>query len=261
MSKIGRNIKKIRGIKNLSQTEFAALFELKRASIGAYEEGRSEPKISTLIDIANYFGIGIDDLLQKDLSVNNLYRFDIFRKELSKDAAHNLKPTQNPQEVLHIPYLDAASQKEYLSDAEITKKLPAIALPLTKGVKYLAFEIEKDEMATAAGGLKKGDVAVCSLSANQKPDGLEVGKAYIIEMLGEIVFRRVSQRNLSNIVLSGDNPESYSMQVKSKDIRKIWELTKTITNTIGIGQNQAERIARMESEIAGIKNELRKKNG
>ena len=57
MSKIGNNIRKIRSVKNLNQSDFADLFELKRASIGAYEEGRAEPKINTVIEIANYFGV------------------------------------------------------------------------------------------------------------------------------------------------------------------------------------------------------------
>ena len=49
LSFIGRNIKKIRQVKKISQAEFAHLFHLSRPSIGAYEEGRSEPKIETLI--------------------------------------------------------------------------------------------------------------------------------------------------------------------------------------------------------------------
>ena len=40
MSYIGKNIKKLRSVKGLSQAKFAELFDIKRASIGAYEEGR-----------------------------------------------------------------------------------------------------------------------------------------------------------------------------------------------------------------------------
>ena len=45
MSFFGKNIKKIRSVKSLSQQAFADLFDLKRGTLGAYEEGRSEPKI------------------------------------------------------------------------------------------------------------------------------------------------------------------------------------------------------------------------
>ena len=57
MSLIGKNIKKIRMVKKMSQLEFARLFNVARPSVGAYEEGRAEPKIDTVILIANEFGI------------------------------------------------------------------------------------------------------------------------------------------------------------------------------------------------------------
>ena len=57
MSYFGKNIRKIRSLKSLSQQAFAELFDLKRGTLGAYEEGRSEPKLETLIKIANYFSI------------------------------------------------------------------------------------------------------------------------------------------------------------------------------------------------------------
>ena len=75
MSKIGSNIRKIRSVKALSQTEFAQLFKLSRASIGAYEEGRAEPKIDTAIEIAKYFNISLGDVFTKDLTVNQLTNF------------------------------------------------------------------------------------------------------------------------------------------------------------------------------------------
>ena len=50
MSFFGKNIRKIRTVKSLSQQSFAEMFELKRGTLGAYEEGRSEPKIDTIIE-------------------------------------------------------------------------------------------------------------------------------------------------------------------------------------------------------------------
>ncbi len=73
MSYFGRNIRKIRNAKNISQTEFAKIFNLKRSSIGAYEEGRAEAKIDTIIAIADYFEISIDSLLVKELTLNEIF--------------------------------------------------------------------------------------------------------------------------------------------------------------------------------------------
>ena len=74
MSQIGQNIRKIRSAKKLNQTQFAEIFNLTRGSVGAYEEGRAEPKIDTIIQIANYFSLSIDLLLNKEITVNDLFQ-------------------------------------------------------------------------------------------------------------------------------------------------------------------------------------------
>ncbi len=75
MSYIGKNIRKIRMSKKFSQTEFAELFDLKRTAVGSYEEGRAEPKIETLIKIADYFNLTLDQLLRQELTVNEIFKF------------------------------------------------------------------------------------------------------------------------------------------------------------------------------------------
>jgi len=78
---LSRNIKKLRAFKNLNQTEFADLFNIKRSSIGAYEEGRAEPKLETIIKIADYFKLSLDDVITKELTINQITKFDVnFKK-------------------------------------------------------------------------------------------------------------------------------------------------------------------------------------
>jgi transcriptional regulator with XRE-family HTH domain len=77
MSRIGKNIRKIRATKGLSQAAFANLFSITRASIGAYEEERAEPKTDIMLQIANYFSIPIEALLTEELTVNRLTNFNI----------------------------------------------------------------------------------------------------------------------------------------------------------------------------------------
>jgi len=75
MSYFGTNIKKIRQIKGLSQVAFAELIDLNRGVISSYEEGRAEPKIETVMRIANYFNLSSDQLISKQLTVNELVNF------------------------------------------------------------------------------------------------------------------------------------------------------------------------------------------
>lgn len=87
MSKIGSNIRKIRTVKGLSQSQFAELFNLNRARIGAYEEGRAEPKIDVVLEIAKYFSIPLNEIFTKDLTVNQLTRFKLTQSESGSSKA------------------------------------------------------------------------------------------------------------------------------------------------------------------------------
>ncbi|MCH2223504.1 MAG: helix-turn-helix transcriptional regulator [Crocinitomicaceae bacterium] len=60
----------------MSQTEFARIFDLSRANIGSYEEGRAQPKMDAAMKIANYFSISLDDFVNKELTVNDLLHFE-----------------------------------------------------------------------------------------------------------------------------------------------------------------------------------------
>lgn len=75
MSVFGKNVKKIRVLKNLSQQEFGDLFEVSRGSVGSYEEGRAEPKIDTAIKIAKHYKLSLDLLLTKEMTVNDISNF------------------------------------------------------------------------------------------------------------------------------------------------------------------------------------------
>jgi transcriptional regulator with XRE-family HTH domain len=74
-SVLSKNIRKLRAFKNLNQTEFAELLGIKRSSIGAYEEGRAEPKLEIILKISSLFKISINELITKELSVNEIAKF------------------------------------------------------------------------------------------------------------------------------------------------------------------------------------------
>lgn len=91
---LSKNIRKLRAFKNLNQTEFAELFGIKRASIGAYEEGRAEPKLDTLLKITAYFTLTLDDLIINELTVNQIAKFD-----KAYDKANSINNTPLDKEI------------------------------------------------------------------------------------------------------------------------------------------------------------------
>lgn len=99
MTKIGANIKKIRTTKGLSQQAFAELFALTRGNISSYEENRAEPRIETVIQIANYFNIPLNQFITQNLSIHEILKYNGDR--LIEDE----KQTTNRQ-LRQIPYVN-----------------------------------------------------------------------------------------------------------------------------------------------------------
>lgn len=63
MAEVGKNIKKIRKEKNLTQEDLAERLHCTRQTISNYENGKSEPSIELLLEIAGVFGVEINDLI------------------------------------------------------------------------------------------------------------------------------------------------------------------------------------------------------
>ncbi|MGI9581334.1 helix-turn-helix domain-containing protein [Chryseobacterium sp. RRHN12] len=85
MSFFGTNIKKIRQVKGLSQKAFADLFGLNRGVISSYEEGRAEPKIETILKVADHFNLTLNQLLTEPVREKQL-------KSVSDTDQHILFP-------------------------------------------------------------------------------------------------------------------------------------------------------------------------
>jgi transcriptional regulator with XRE-family HTH domain len=59
---VGQIISQLRQEKKLSQKELSKILKLSPSTIGMYEQGRREPDIKTLNNLANYFNTTVDYL-------------------------------------------------------------------------------------------------------------------------------------------------------------------------------------------------------
>jgi len=126
MSFIGKNIKKIRSVKKISQKEMSAILGVSRASVGSYEEGRAEPKIDTIICIAKHFSITIDALLTREITVNDITNFKM---------SHDMFPTPPIGDVTEIKQ-EVKDMDQDLDILTLTQRLAAVEkmlLKLTEG--------------------------------------------------------------------------------------------------------------------------------
>lgn len=155
MSLIGKNIKKIRAVKKLSQTAFADLLNLSRTSVGAYEEERAEPKIDTLLLIANHFGISVDRLLSKEVTMNEVLKFD-------KHSERFLKKETQPVNLNYSnPIFDLGRLDEYHQYKTTGTRVSDHFISFGSHIKpeSKVFRVDRELRVLS---LQKGDLIVCS---------------------------------------------------------------------------------------------------
>jgi len=63
-SKLGRNLKRIRTKKKMSQGDISRVLEVHRAYISGIETGKRNPTIATIQKLADALGVSADELLK-----------------------------------------------------------------------------------------------------------------------------------------------------------------------------------------------------
>ncbi len=247
MSLIGKNIRKIRAVKKLSQADFAALFNLARPSIGAYEEGRAEPKIETIIQIAHHFGISIDLLLTKEITINELYHLDKYATEkLRKDEERGKESLLPPVKHEGMPLVSADRLFDYLSSREnkdFLATLPILQLPIEPNKINRAFEINSNEMWHLQSGMKTGDI-VNTIFLGKDSVKLKSGHVYVV-ISGQRFFIRRLNAIQKVLVFIADNPDFPETRISIDEINEIWEVK-------GIYSEQLDKINTIETKISDL---------
>ena len=62
--KLGKNLKRIRTGKSISQGDIARLLSVSRSFVSNVENGKTNPTLSTITKLANVVGVSSDELLK-----------------------------------------------------------------------------------------------------------------------------------------------------------------------------------------------------
>lgn len=251
MSLFGKNIKKIRSVKSLSQQAFAELFDLKRATLGAYEEGRSEPKIDTIIKIANYFSIAIDKLLTSDLTVNELLKFKGDLTTYAKDLKR--------EQFAIIPCITEHTTSEYvdLYDKEsFIKELPTIQLPINPIKDFRAYTVANLEMTNHDKGFYPKDIVVGEKVPVTVIPKLNNGTLVIALTESKLIFRRLYIAN-EKVVLRADHKNIEDATFLISEIKEMWCVRYVFCNRIPDFADGVEgKLQKIEEELVKIRERL-----
>ncbi|MEM9324344.1 MAG: helix-turn-helix transcriptional regulator [Bacteroidota bacterium] len=252
LSFIGENIKKIRTAKNISQAEFASLFNLARPSVGAYEEGRSEPKIETIIHIANHFRLSIDVLLTRELTVNDIYSFGLVNEKLNK--AHQFKKQPKsllPDPIALVGIQDYVNYIVQYKNGDFISDLPRISVPDGNIRSMRAFEMNGSEMEYHQQGIHHGDLLICK---RVELEGLPKLEGALLTLITpeSIVTRRLLLID-NGMQLTTDDPNYEPTEIQSDQILECWRVIAVYSKYLNPPTLLEERVMKLEREIEKLK--------
>ncbi len=256
MSVIGKNIKKIRTVKKISQADFADLFQVSRGSVGSYEEGRAEPRIETIIKIAQYFQLSIDILLIKELTINELYKFDIFKEEYQSREADTLSDKDEVKE--DTPLVIQDNYLEYIvnhTNKDYINRLPFVRLPDTRYERTRAFEVSDSAMEYGNAGLSKGDILSCCPVMPKQQASLRTGKVYVVITKNNIFVRRLTDSE-PLLVFRADNPDFEALEIRSDELLELWQVVGYYSTILKPPSRLEERLEAVEKKITRLETRL-----
>jgi transcriptional regulator with XRE-family HTH domain len=218
MSNISANLKFLRKKNGLTQQQFADLMDIKRASVGAYEEDRAEPKYDLLKKIAEYYDLSMDELANDVI--------DDKWKPTPKSNASNLRVLSvtvdnlDRENIELVPVKASAGYLNGYGDPDFVKELPRFSLPMFNQGTYRAFEIKGDSMLP----LPSGSIVIGEYVENWH--NIKTGETYVIISKDEgVVYKRIGAKFKEDkgLKLVSDNKVYDSYWIVSGDILEVWK--------------------------------------
>jgi transcriptional regulator with XRE-family HTH domain len=187
MSLISDNIRYLRKKLGLTQEQFSEQIGIKRSLLGAYEEGRADPRLTTLTTMANAFGTSVDILISKDVSKLKESDLIVSKFKRGKEVLAVTVSNDGRENIELVPQKAAAGYLNGYADPEYIQELPRFNLPiLPQNATYRAFEIVGDSMLP----ILPGTIVIGSFVEDIRD--VKNGKTYVLVTRTDgIVYKRV----------------------------------------------------------------------
>ena len=238
----------------MSQASFAQLFNLARPSVGAYEEGRSEPKIDTLVQMAQHFGVSIDALLTKELTINELYRSDIFKQNYQKGdilikVAEPEAPVLRPGDVALVKASDVTAYAHQHNKPEYQQQLPRLELvPSGKGI-VRAFEVTGSEMVPM---LQPENIVITTSIDITQLENLKQGRVYVLVTRQDILIRRLLAVQEGQLLLMAEQPGTAANTVPTVQLQELWEVWGVYNTSLKQSLSLEERLSMLQLVVQNL---------
>ena len=260
MNYLAQNIKYLRKEKGLTQEQLANKIGVKRAMVGAYEEGRAEPRLQTLQNICHYFKIGLDLLVGKDISIDGHAEEVDSKGETLRILPIVVDKNEDKELGTLVPVKAAAGYLNGFGDVDFIEALPRFSMPfpeLPQDRTYRMFQIMGDSMLPVLPGA----YIICEYVADWS--FIRNEECYVLVTLEEgVVYKRViNNLDDGHLLLKSDNTAYDAYPVESKSIVEVWKAIGYTSFDLPGQQSSADvDMNKLLTMMAEMKKDLNKLN-
>ena len=260
---LAATLKTLRKKHEWTQQQLADRIGIKRSLVGAYEEGRAEPKLDTLMALARIFQTSLDTLVS-GISSKRTDAIDTERLAGRKlrVLAVPIDPETNRERISLVPVKAAAGYLGGYGDIDFIEALPQFSLPipeLSTEETRRVFQIQGDSMLP----FLPGSYVISSYVQDWR--SIKTGELYVFLTQDQgVVFKRATNHIASTgeIELVSDNLIYAPYRVHVEDLLEVLKVQGSIqwdlSTLFGVDDIVLNRLDALQQEIRALRTELGK---
>lgn len=254
VAQVNENIKFLRKKFGFTQETFAEAIGIKRSLVGAYEEGRADPRLNNLLKMSDVFNVSVDTLITKDVSAIPDEELHQPKEGSAKVLAITVDQEDN-ENIELIPQKASAGYLNGYADPSYIESLPRFQLPfLPNNATYRAFEISGDSMLP----IQPGTIIIGEYL--EHVNHIRNGKTYVLLSREEgVVYKRVFNyvEESGKLFLVSDNQSYSPYQIDAADVIEVWEAKAFISiNFPDQNANNKMSIEELSGIVQNLENEI-----
>lgn len=229
---LAQNLKYLRLRKQWSQKKAGQETKLNPSTISSYENGRTMPKLLTLLRLGEVYNRGLDELMQTNFAETDMEMPTEMDGRKIRILPIMVNKETDKERVALVPVSASAGYMRGYSDAEFVAELPQFSLPfseLSKEMTYRVFQIEGDSMLP----IPSGAYIICEYLQNW--NDLSFGEPYVILTKDDgVVFKRPMPTTLEQVLsLHSDNKMFEPFEVEYANVMEIWKAKGYVSFDLG----------------------------
>lgn len=213
-TRIGSQLRTLRKARGWTQSDLAEKAGIKRTALGAYEEGRAEPRLGVLVRLAHSLDVSLDTLVLGGATHPMEQDLRILPVPVDRSG--------DDERITAVSTKAAAGYAEGFGDPEWVSALPTFDLPLPgvpRDRTLRFFQIEGDSMLP----IPSGSWILCSYV--ERLGDVGSGRPYIVATREDgLLFKRVENRMdlEGDLWMVSNNPGYASYSIEPGQIQEVW---------------------------------------